>query len=116
MRRTFAAALVALLMGLRAGAARADDFLTLAARCAPRVDAHTLAALVSVESGYNPYAIGVVGARLVRQPASLDEALATVGNLTRLGYNFSLGLGQVNRYNLTRFGETTTSISHHSMG
>ncbi|WP_206951725.1 lytic transglycosylase domain-containing protein [Trinickia acidisoli] len=110
MRRSLAAAFVALLLALSASAARAADFLALATRCAPHVDAHTLAALVSVESGYNPYAIGVVGAHLVRQPVSLEEALATVDNLTRLGYNFSLGLGQVNRYNLTRFGETTTSI------
>ena len=110
MRRAFVTAIAALLLGLMANAARAGDFLTLAARCAPHVDAHTLAALVHTESGYNPYAIGVVGAHLVRQPDSLDEAIATVDNLTRLGYNFSLGLGQVNRYNLARFGETTTSI------
>ena len=110
MRRALAAVVIALLLGTSAGAARAGDFLALATQCAPKVEAHTLAALVSVESGYNPYAIGVVGAHLVRQPASLDEALATVANLTRLGYNFSLGLGQVNRYNLARFGETTTSI------
>lgn len=110
MRRALAALFVALLLGSGAGAARAGDFLALATQCAPKVEAHTLAALVSVESGYNPYAIGVVGAHLVRQPTSLDEALATVANLTRLGYNFSLGLGQVNRYNLARFGETTTSI------
>lgn len=110
MRRIWTAAIVALLLAVGTTAARASDFLSLAARCAPNVDGHTLAALVSVESGYNPYAIGVVGSHLVRQPASLDEALATVDNLTRLGYNFSLGLGQVNRYNLARFGETVTSI------
>lgn len=110
MRRALVTALVSLAMCMASGGARADDFMALAMRCAPTVDAHTLAALVSVESGYNPYAIGVVGAHLVRQPASLDEAVATVQNLTRLGYNFSMGLGQVNRYNLARFGETMTSI------
>jgi type IV secretion system protein VirB1 len=110
MRRTLATAVVALVLGIGSSAARAGDFLALAMRCAPTVDAHTLAALVSVESGYNPYAIGVVGAHLVRQPASLDEAIATADNLARLGYNFSLGLGQVNRHNLARFGETTRSI------
>ena len=30
--------------------------------------------VVSVESSYNPYAIGVVGGRLVRQPRNLSEA------------------------------------------
>ena len=93
-----------------AGAAHAADFLSLAQRCAPQVDPHTMAAIVSVESGYNPYAIGVVGGHLVRQPTSEAEALATVRMLTRLNYNFSLGLAQVNRYNLARYGETAETI------
>ncbi|MGT2433926.1 hypothetical protein ACU4HD_43715 [Cupriavidus basilensis] len=48
----------------------------------------------------------MVGGRLVRQPATLEEAVATARSLERQGYNFSVGLGQVNRYNLARFGET----------
>jgi len=60
--------------------------------------------VVRVESSYNPYAIGVVGGRLVRQPKNLPEALATVRMLEGRGYNFSLGLAQVNRYNLAKYG------------
>jgi type IV secretion system protein VirB1 len=60
--------------------------------------------VVHVESSFNPLAIGVVGGRLVRQPRSLDEALATVRMLEDKGYNFSIGLAQVNRYNLARYG------------
>lgn len=60
--------------------------------------------VVRVESSYNPYAIGVVGGRLVRQPRNLAEALATVRMLESKGYNFSLGLAQVNRYNLGKYG------------
>jgi type IV secretion system protein VirB1 len=60
--------------------------------------------VVHVESSFNPFAIGVVGGRLVRQPRSLDEALATVRMLEDKGYNFSIGLAQVNRYNLARYG------------
>lgn len=60
--------------------------------------------VVRVESSFNPYAIGVVGGRLVRQPKSLPEALATVRMLEDKGYNFSLGLAQVNRYNLVKYG------------
>ena len=60
--------------------------------------------VVRVESSYNPYAIGVVGGRLVRQPRNLPEALATVRMLERRGFNFSIGLAQVNRYNLDRYG------------
>lgn len=60
--------------------------------------------VVRVESSYNPYAIGVVGGRLARQPKNLAEALTTVRMLEAKGYNFSLGLAQVNRYNLGKYG------------
>ena len=60
--------------------------------------------VVQVESSYNPYAIGVVGGRLARQPRTLAEALATARMLERGGYDFSLGLAQVNRRNLRRYG------------
>ena len=60
--------------------------------------------VVRVESSYNPYAVGVVGGRLARQPANMAEALATVRMLEEKGYNFSLGLAQVNRYNLAKYG------------
>jgi type IV secretion system protein VirB1 len=90
--------------------ARAGDFFTVAQRCAPQVDPHTMAAIVSVESGYNPFAIGVVGGHLVRQPRTLDEALSTVEMLKLRDYNFSLGLAQINRHNLARLNESVTSI------
>ncbi|MGV8958880.1 MAG: lytic transglycosylase domain-containing protein [Stenotrophomonas sp.] len=60
--------------------------------------------VVNVESSRNPYAIGVVGGALARQPRKLDEALATVRMLEEKGYNFSIGLAQVNRYNLAKYG------------
>ncbi|MGE6333679.1 transglycosylase SLT domain-containing protein [Stenotrophomonas sp. NPDC077659] len=60
--------------------------------------------VVNVESSFNPYAIGVVGGRLARQPKNLAEAVSTTRMLEREGYNFSLGIAQVNRYNLNRHG------------
>lgn len=60
--------------------------------------------IVHVESSANPYAIGVVGGQLERQPKNLAEALATVQMLDTKGYNFSVGLAQVNRTNLGRYG------------
>lgn len=63
--------------------------------------------VVRVESSFNPYAIGITGARLSRQPRSLDEAVATAAKLEREGYNFSLGLAQVNRHNLAAQGLST---------
>jgi len=63
-----------------------------------------MAAVARVESGFNPFAIGVVGGRLVRQPANKAEAVATAKSLEQNGFNFSMGLGQVNRYNLPKYG------------
>ena len=60
--------------------------------------------IYQVESEFNPFAIGVVGARLVRQPKNLDEAVATVDYLSKLGRNFSIGQGQVNKYHFVRLG------------
>lgn len=68
------------------------------------VPAEVMHHVVRVESSYNPYAIGVVGGRLVRQPRNLPEAVSTVRMLESRGYNFSLGLAQVNRYNLGKYG------------
>ena len=60
--------------------------------------------VVHVESSRNQFAIGVVGGHLVRQPKNLPEALSTVRMLESRGYNFSVGLAQVNRYNLGKYG------------
>ncbi len=79
-------------------------FAMMAQQCAPTVDHRTLAAIVSVESGRNPYAIGVVDGHLVRQPKNLDEAVATAKALEQGGWNFSVGIAQVNKKNLTRNG------------
>ncbi|SAL00276.1 lytic transglycosylase catalytic [Caballeronia arationis] len=81
-------------------------FEKLAAECAPDVHPTTLKGVVSTESSWNPYAIGVVGGRLDHQPRNLAEAIATARELDRQGFNFSVGLGQVNRYNLARYGES----------
>ncbi|MCW0435179.1 hypothetical protein NB723_000143 [Xanthomonas sacchari] len=71
------------------------------------VPAEVMQHVVRVESSHNPFAIGVVGGRLVRQPQNLSEAVATARMLEEKGYNFSLGLGQVNRYNLIKYGLDT---------
>ena len=81
-------------------------FITLALACAPLVHADTARALVSVESGFNPWAIGVVSGALVRQPRHRAEALATARSLQAAGWNFSVGLGQINVGNFDRLGLT----------
>ncbi|MDQ8051229.1 MAG: lytic transglycosylase domain-containing protein, partial [Luteibacter sp.] len=45
------------------------------------VPAEVMQHVVNVESSRNPYAIGVVGGQLVRQPQNLGEAIATVKSL-----------------------------------
>ena len=84
----------------------ASVFLALALACAPQVHTHTAQALVSVESAFNPWAIGVGGGALVRQPRHRAEALATARALQAAGWNFSVGLGQINVGNFERLGLT----------
>jgi type IV secretion system protein VirB1 len=79
-------------------------FITLAAVCAPLVHSGTAQAIVSVESTFNPNAIGVVAGSLVRQPSNPAEALTTAQALRNRGHNFSIGLAQINVHNLDRFG------------
>ena len=86
-----------------------NTFATLAMACAPLVHADTAQALVAVESSFNPHAIGVVGGVLDRQPRNLAEALATVSHLQTNGWNFSVGLAQINLHNFERLGLTATT-------
>lgn len=77
------------------------DFIAMAQTCAPDVHPRTLAAIVRTESGFNPFAIGVVNGRLERQPRSLPEAVATAKALVDAKWNASFGLGQINLSNLS---------------
>jgi len=79
---------------------------SLAADCAPNVEASTMQALIMQESGGNPYAIGVVDARLISQPTTKEEAIEAVEMLVEAGANISLGLGQINYRNLQSLGMT----------
>jgi type IV secretion system protein VirB1 len=63
-------------------------------------------ALTAVESTHNPFAIGVVGGHLARQPTSLEEAIVTARALRSAGHNYSVGIAQVNQVNFARFGLT----------
>ena len=82
----------------------AATFIAMVTACAPLVDAGTASALVAVESTFNLHAIGVVGGRLERQPRQRTEALATARMLQARGWNFSVGLAQINVRNFERLG------------
>lgn len=85
-------------------------FADLVKTCAPGVHPALMGRIGTVESSGNPFAIGVVGGRLARQPTNRAEALATVAALNAGGWNYSLGLVQVNRYNLARFSKTAADM------
>ena len=87
----------------------ASTFIALAVACAPQVNGSTASALVAVESGFNPHAIGVVGGALQRQPRSHLEAVVTAQALQQAGWNFSVGLSQINAGNFDRLGLTVES-------
>src|SRR5271170_5282764 len=82
------------------------DFAVLAQQCAPMVHPTTMQAIIRTESAFNPYAIGVVGGHLQRQPRDIAEAIATAQALDARSINFSVGLAQVNRFNLAPHGLT----------
>lgn len=89
--------------GTALAAVETVNFNALAKECAPSVNAATLQAIARTESGFNPYAIGVVGGS-VKQPQSFDDAVETANELHEQGKNFSMGLAQVNRHNLSKYG------------
>jgi type IV secretion system protein VirB1 len=84
-------------------------FMALALACAPQVHAQTAHALVRTESGMNPWAIGVVGGTLLRQPQNRAEALSTAQSLQAAGWSFSVGLAQINVANFRRLNLTVGS-------
>jgi type IV secretion system protein VirB1 len=87
----------------------AATLLSLLLACAPEVHPDTAFALVKVESALNPWAIGVVGKALRRQPRNRTEALASARQLQSNGRNFSVGLAQINVHNFARLGLTLTT-------
>lgn len=85
-------------------------FNDLAQQCSSGVHPNTLQAVARVESKFNPYAIGVVKGSFKRQPRTHAEAVATAKSLHAQGKNFSMGLMQVNRYNLATYGLTYETV------
>lgn len=80
------------------------DMYAYVQNCSPPKYADLMRKIIKIESSGNPFAIGVVGARLVRQPHNLSEAVATVNSLFSSKHNFSIGLSQVNKIHFQRLG------------
>jgi type IV secretion system protein VirB1 len=80
-------------------------FLDLAQQCAPQIAMETLAAVVSVESGFQPFAIRInTGRPLAEQPKTRAEAIEIATILISEGHDIDLGLGGINSGNLGRLG------------
>jgi len=81
-------------------------FLELAHRCAPGIEIPlpTLAAVVSVESGFAPLSIRVDGRQIEPVPKTKGEAVAVAVGLMDEGKSVALGLGGLSSEKLSRAG------------
>ena len=71
------------------------DFIAPDNDCLRYVKAPLEHAIVVVESSFNPFAIGVVGGALARQPRNKAEAVATALALKEQGY-------KINKFKVTK--------------
>jgi len=81
-------------------------FLELAHRCAPGIEMSlpTLAAVISVESGFAPLTVSVNGHRIEPVPKTKGEAIAVAVGLMDEGKPVALGLGGLSREQLSQAG------------
>lgn len=87
----------------------ASEFRSIASKCAPSVSVSTLSALVRTESSYHPYAIAVVGGASY-YPDTLVEAKEVIKQLEATNKSYSVGLGQVNKANFSRYDVNAVSL------
>jgi type IV secretion system protein VirB1 len=73
---------------------------TLCSQCGPSVDPSLTKAIIEVESGGNPFAIGDNTDRRSYFPGSRSEAVQLAGHLLSKGHNIDMGLMQINSCHL----------------
>lgn len=74
-------------------------------QCATQVAENTMMAIIKTESNGNPLAISLNrGHRLLYQPKNYKQAVSWVNYLEKHGYNFDVGITQVNIKNIHKFG------------
>ncbi len=80
-----------------------STFISVASACAPSAAPSTLLAIARVESGIEPFAIGVNGQPgLKLRPRSKVDAIRTAETLIAANRNIDLGIAQINVRNLAR--------------
>lgn len=82
-------------------------FMAIAMQCAVSVHPDTAHDVAKTESGFNPYAIGVVNGKSI-YPSSLNEAMEQIKKLKADGKNYSVGLMQINKSNFSVYGVTAS--------
>lgn len=85
-------------------------FLALSLRCAASIHPDTAQEIARVESGFNPYAIGVVGQQKGIFPKDINDALSHVKILKAQGKNYSVGLMQINQSNFNKYNVTEEQL------
>lgn len=88
------------------------DLDTLIQQCASGVAPSTMAAIIKVESGGNPWAIGdnTAGGRVSPAPRNINEAATKALELIKLGHSLDLGLAQINSNNLKSYGVSVKEV------
>ncbi len=89
--------------------------MALAKKCAPEIHPLTMGYIVGHESGNSHFAINVnlakgQAAPPFKSPATLQEAEAYVSWLETHGYNFDVGLGQINSKNFPGLNVTASQL------
>ena len=82
----------------------------LAMQCAASVHPDTVTDIARTESGFNQYAIGVVGQKKGIFPDNLSDAVKHVNRLKAEGKNYSVGLMQINQSNFSQFGVSAEQL------
>lgn len=75
-------------------------FSSLCGQCGPAVEPSTSLAIIKVESGGNPFAIGDNTERKSYAPRSKEEAVMVASKLLAQGHNIDMGLMQINSIHL----------------
>lgn len=85
-------------------------FLALSLKCAASIHPDTAQEVARVESGFNPYAIGVVGQQKGIFPKDINDAISHVKKLKAQGKNYSVGLMQINQSNFNKYNVTEEQL------
>ncbi|ELY1989186.1 lytic transglycosylase domain-containing protein [Vibrio harveyi] len=80
--------------------------LSLAKQCQTDIDPEIISRLIDTESSRRPYVVAIKGSNVAKQPTDKTSAVSSIKQLEKLGFNYSVGLMQINHTNFKRTGLT----------